>query len=70
MYDHTPSNLLPHSTACSAETMSLALEGAFFLQYKLKAGQPGGRVELGQMVKDYEVAYDSSLREMKTASSI
>ena len=69
-YDHTPSDLMAHSTACSSETMRLALNGLIMLRYNLEAGQPAGVETTTKLVRDYKAEYFYSLRKTENNSGL
>ena len=69
-YDHTPSDLMAHSTACSSETMRLALNGLIMLRYNLGPGQSADVEATTKLVREYEVEYLDSLRKVENDSGL
>ena len=69
-YDHTPSDLMAHSTACSSETMRLALNGVIMLRYNLGPGQPAGVETTTKLVREYEKEYLDSRRKVEKDSGL
>ena len=69
-YDHTPSDLMAHSTACSYETMRLALNGVIMLRYNLEPGQSADVEATTKLVREYEVEYLDYLRKIEDDSDL
>ena len=61
---------MAHSTACSSETMRLALNRLVMLRYNLGPGQSADVEATTKLVREYEVEYLDSLRKVENDSGL